>query len=83
MPNKTQEKSIVVAGDVTMDWNIATSPGATRANPIWSQDVNSSISWQRGGSALLGDLLEEIARSLDQADLPVLSPPDRCIAQAR
>jgi hypothetical protein len=73
MPNKKQDKSIVVAGDVTMDWNIATPHGSKRVNPIWSQDVSSSISWQRGGSAMLGDLLNEIAKDLDRSGTPQFS----------
>jgi hypothetical protein len=68
MPNKKPTKSVVVAGDVTMDWNIATYPGSKGANPNWSQDVNSAIFWGRGGAAQLADLIEaaSLALPIDQ-----------------
>ncbi|MBE3065979.1 MAG: ATPase, partial [Chloroflexi bacterium] len=43
------------------------------ANPNWSQDINSSIFWQRGGSALLADLVEAIARDLQRSGAPQFS----------
>jgi hypothetical protein len=64
MPNNIPSKAVVVAGDVTMDWNIATSLGTRGANPNWSQDVNSSIFWQRGGAAQLADLIAAISKTL-------------------
>lgn len=51
--------TVLVSGDVTMDWNLAREPlndpgdhAATRA------------SWQRGGAALLADLLQTIGTGL-------------------
>jgi hypothetical protein len=64
MPNKKSIRTVVVAGDVTMDWNIATSLGAKGANPNWSLDINSSIFWQRGGAAQLADIIEAISKTL-------------------
>ena len=64
MPNKKLTRAVVVAGDVTMDWNIATSLGTKGANPNWSQDIESSIFWQRGGAAQLADLIEAISKNL-------------------
>jgi hypothetical protein len=64
MANKNKPKVVVVAGDVTMDWNIATSLGTRNANPYWRQDINSSIFWQRGGAAQLADLIETITKTL-------------------
>jgi len=68
MPNKEKPKSVVVAGDVTMDWNIATSSATKVDNPNWSQDINSSLFWQRGGAAQLADMIESLSRRLP-ADL--------------
>jgi hypothetical protein len=48
MPNKKLAGVVVVAGDVTMDWNTATSLGTKKANPNWSQDIELSLFWQRG-----------------------------------
>ena len=54
----------VIAGDVTMDWNIATSQGTRGAIPNWSPDLSSGIFWQAGGAAGLADLVEAVAASL-------------------
>jgi hypothetical protein len=64
MPSKKLSKAVVVAGDVTMDWNIATSlgTGGTYLNP--NQAINSSILWQRGGAAQLADLIEAVSKTL-------------------
>ena len=68
MPNKKLSKVVVVTGDVTMDWNIATSLPTKGVNLNWSQDVNSSLFWQRGGAAQLADMIESISKKLP-ADL--------------
>ncbi len=87
MPNKKPARSMIVAGDITMDWNIATSSGQKGPNPAWSQDANSSIFMGRGGAALLADLVEAASLSLPadrqyvvhQAKLPRgdVSPSDK------
>ncbi|MCX6036041.1 MAG: hypothetical protein NTV38_13890 [Chloroflexi bacterium] len=64
MPNKKRTRTVVVAGDVTMDWNIATSLGTKGRTPNWSQDIESSIFWQRGGAAQLADLIEAVSKNL-------------------
>ncbi len=64
MASKTASKVAVVAGDVTMDWNIATSMGTKAASPSWNPEVNSSIFWQNGGAAQLADLIEATSRNL-------------------
>lgn len=66
MPNKKPTKSVVVAGDVTMDWNIATSLATKGEYPNWSQDINSSLFWQRGGAAQLADMIEAISMKLPE-----------------
>ena len=57
------EKTIIVTGDVTMDWNLARKRRSKSGTSFWSADDTISTSWQRGGSALLADLVESIARS--------------------
>ncbi len=64
MPTKKNNKIAVVAGDVTMDWNIATSQGSRGTNPNWSQDINSSLFWQRGGAAQLADMIEAVSANM-------------------
>ncbi len=87
MPNKKPARSVIVAGDVTMDWNIATSSGQKGPNQTWSQDANSAIFLGRGGAAQLADLVEAASLSLPvdrqyivhQANLPSeeVSPSDK------
>ena len=64
MPNKEHSKAVVVAGDVTMDWNIATSLGTGETYLTPKQDINSTIFWQRGGAAQLADLIEAVSKTL-------------------
>jgi hypothetical protein len=55
---------VVVTGDVTMDWNIATSQEIRGETQGWIPEQCSRIYWQRGGAALLADLIETVASSL-------------------
>ena len=64
MLNKEHSKAVVVAGDVTMDWNIATSLGTGETYLTPKQDINSTIFWQRGGAAQLADLIEAVSKTL-------------------
>ena len=64
MPNKKPARSVIVAGDITMDWNIATSPGSKRPDPAWSPEINSSIFLEKGGAAHLAELIEAAASTL-------------------
>jgi len=59
-----KKQVVIIAGDVTMDWNIATSQGTRGAIPIWSPDMSSSIFWQEGGAAQLAGLVAAVAASL-------------------
>lgn len=49
--------TVAVSGDVTMDWNLAREPIA----PGGERLVDTRASWQRGGAALLADLIEKVA----------------------
>jgi len=62
---KTQ-KVAIVTGDVTMDWNIATSQGVKSGKPYWSMDYCSRAYWQRGGAAMLADLMTAITATLPE-----------------
>jgi hypothetical protein len=63
MPVKEKsQNSIVVTGDVTMDWNLARERDGV--NKDWSADTCSRIWWQRGGAALQADLIAVTAESL-------------------
>ena len=49
-------KRVVVAGDVTMDWNLA----RRRLDPagvVWNADDCTEVYGQLGGAAMLGELI--------------------------
>ncbi len=56
---------IVVTGDITMDWNLAQVNRSASSQTTWTSDLRTYASWQRGGAALLADLVDLIARDLD------------------
>jgi len=68
-------KTIVVSGDFTIDWNIARIRRDDSAAHAWNPDDRTRACWQRGGSALLGDLIEALCLDLKnkgQGDYNVL-----------
>jgi hypothetical protein len=56
--------SVVVCGDVTMDWNLARTRRADGGGVVWNADDSARAYWQRGGAAMLADLIEAIAVGL-------------------
>ena len=63
---------IVVTGDVTMDWNLASieqsradPPGSKGASPAWDTDEATRAYLQVGGVALLGELISAVAKPLE------------------
>jgi hypothetical protein len=63
---KNKSKTAIVTGDITMDWNIATSQGVKSSKSYWSIDFCSRAYWQRGGAAMLADLLASLVNTLPQ-----------------
>ena len=55
------ETHIVITGDITMDWNLARTRRVRSEVSFWSADDTTSTTWQRGGSALLADLVKAVA----------------------
>lgn len=70
MPKKNSPKVIVVTGDVTMDWNLARTRRSDKGIAAWNADDCTRTYWQRGGAALLGDLVEAIAEELKRTGKP-------------
>ena len=58
--------SIVVSGDITIDWNLARESLAPAG-----ETAISHTSWQRGGAALLADLLAQIGAGMPPGSRPV------------
>ncbi len=54
----------IVAGDVTIDWNIAHQvQSGEETYQTWNPNHWTKAFWQRGGAALLTDLIEAISQS--------------------
>lgn len=51
-------KTVVVTGDVTMDWNLARSRVLPAPSRTWSFDECTRACWHRGGAALLADVIK-------------------------
>ena len=68
MPVNAHEPApvVVVTGDVTMDWNIACAQLAMNTASWSKEQGHTRTYWQRGGAALLADLIEAIASRLAQ-----------------
>lgn len=66
MTNKLPALLAVVAGDITMDWNLARVSQAKKNLSIWNPNDAVDIRFQRGGAALLADLLEAVSTNLLQ-----------------
>lgn len=60
-------KVVVVTGDVTMDWNLARTRRSESGESVWFAGDHTRACWQRGGAALLADLIEVIAKQLSQS----------------
>jgi hypothetical protein len=70
-----EAKTVVVSGDITLDWNLARSRGPEAQGPAWEAEVCSRIGWQRGGAALLADLIEGVAAQIrDRAAHEIRQP---------
>ena len=57
---------IVVTGDVTMDWHLVRRRRLRDSTPLWNPSDQTRACWQRGGAALLADLIEAVAEMLRQ-----------------
>ena len=54
--------AVVVTGDVSIDWNLARTRGSEGGGAAWNADDCTRAYWQRGGAALLADLIDAVAR---------------------
>ncbi len=60
----------IVAGDVTIDWNLARGPGEGRQGLIetWDDQAKARMYWQGGGAALLGELIQKVVDGLPDSE---------------
>jgi hypothetical protein len=60
-PGEISSHYVLVTGDVTIDWNLAYHlPKGTNPKASWTPEDEGRLYWQRGGAALLADLIEKI-----------------------
>lgn len=62
---KRPQSRIVIAGDVTLDWNLARTPAPGDGSRGWSAEDCARVYCQPGGAALLAETIGAVA-----ADLP-------------
>jgi hypothetical protein len=76
--NETPKKTVVVTGDITIDWNLARSRGPEVKGPAWLSDVCAHVSWQHGAAALLANIIKAVAEpagfTVLQPQVPVKAP---------
>ena len=56
----SKNRSVCVIGDVTLDCNIARLPVLSSETALWNDQDNASVTWERGGAALLADVIREV-----------------------
>jgi hypothetical protein len=85
MTTRSPDGSVVlVAGDVTLDWNIAHVQRDRVAHPAWSSDNFARACPRPGGAALLGELIAAVARRVPPwRVVPVAMPVDRSPCDGR
>ncbi len=59
-------KTIIVAGDVTIDWNIARHEDYQGSGLVWNAEDYIRTYSRPGGAALLADLIDEIAQRMNR-----------------
>ena len=67
MKENQGKRIVVVTGDVTFDWNIARVQRRDVPAHVWNADDLTRACCQRGGAAMLADLVKAIARDLRQS----------------
>ncbi|HVM72678.1 MAG TPA: RyR domain-containing protein [Anaerolineales bacterium] len=73
MSKNENEQIVIVTGDIAMDWNLARTRRTRNDATYWSAEDITNTTWQRGGAALLADLVEAIARHLQKSEAPGFS----------
>lgn len=60
--------NVIVTGDITVDWNILLVNQSDETGEIWNPDDITRACPQRGGAALLADLVTELCSRLKQSN---------------
>ena len=77
MKNNLKSLTILVTGDITIDWNFAQIGQENRDPAIWDPKDTVDIFWQRGGASLLADLLDAVGAEvqMDESALICIRQP--------
>jgi len=67
--SSVKSNQILVTGDFTIDWNIAHLRRAELENHAWNPDDWTRACRQRGGAALLGDIIEEVVFQMQHEEI--------------
>lgn len=73
---QTPQRRLIVAGDVTIDWNLAHLRNGAGSGDVWAADDLSRACRQRGGAGLTADLISAVAeqmRGRGEADAQIVS----------
>jgi hypothetical protein len=65
--DKALARRVVVAGDVTIDWNLVRTPAPAHSRIGWSGVAHTEASPQPGAAALLSSLISEVGTTLKEA----------------
>lgn len=64
-------RRVIVAGDTTIDWNLARRRRVSESRTTWSAEDRTETYAQPGGAALLASLMAEVAANLTTQGRPV------------
>ncbi|NTV92691.1 MAG: ATPase [Chlorobiaceae bacterium] len=67
MQDNQKAFSVVVTGDVTIDWNIAHHSHELREPTDWTGESSCSMNWQYGSAVLVADLISTVAKQLNDS----------------
>jgi hypothetical protein len=65
MNKQKNPKTIIVDGDVTIDWNIARLPRTEGMTHAWTAYESTAVFCQGGGAVMLADLISAVDRDLN------------------
>jgi hypothetical protein len=67
MTEAQKSSTVIVTGDVTIDWNLARVQSGAPSSSAWSADDSTRACAQVGGAALLGSLVDAVTTRLGAA----------------
>ena len=66
MNSELSPKEIVIAGDVTIDWNLIFFQSAQDTTTLWNANNMARACPQPGGAAMLAQLIETLFKNPDE-----------------